>query len=110
MFAGVSRRREMSTAEHRARELLDRMEVPKALDYSAGELVELANLIRVRDKLELRLAAAELTIDDMRAKLARLRAERLAQSRPHGVWSWVPWCIGLAAGIFVGFAVRGMWS
>ena len=32
------------TPEQKARDLLERMEVPNAQDYSAGELVELANL------------------------------------------------------------------
>lgn len=33
------------TAEQKARDLLERMDVEGAQDYSAGELVELANLI-----------------------------------------------------------------
>jgi len=34
----------MKTPEQKARDLLERMEVPNAQDYTAGELVELANL------------------------------------------------------------------
>jgi hypothetical protein len=37
--------RPTQSAEQRARDLLDRMGVPDAQNYSAGELVELANLI-----------------------------------------------------------------
>lgn len=33
------------TVEQRARDLLERMEVPGAQDYTAGEIVELANLL-----------------------------------------------------------------
>lgn len=35
----------MSTAEQKARDLLERMDVPDAQSYSSGDLVELANLI-----------------------------------------------------------------
>jgi hypothetical protein len=37
-------------AEQQARNLLERMEVPGAQAFSAGEIVELANLIRDRDR------------------------------------------------------------
>jgi hypothetical protein len=38
------------SAEQQARDLLERMEIPNAQDFSAGELVELANLIAgIRD-------------------------------------------------------------
>jgi hypothetical protein len=40
------------TAEQRARDLLERMEIDDAQDYSAGELVELANLINENDRLK----------------------------------------------------------
>ena len=34
----------VTTPEQKARDLLERMEIPNAQDYTAGELVELANL------------------------------------------------------------------
>lgn len=37
------------TAEQKAREMLERMGVEDAQDFSAGDLVELANLISARD-------------------------------------------------------------
>jgi hypothetical protein len=52
------------TPEQRARELLDRMDVPGALDMTAGDVVELANLIAERDHLmRLRDAAADADED-----------------------------------------------
>lgn len=45
------------SAEQQARDLLERMEVPSAQDYSAGELVDLANLIAERNHLQKLLAA-----------------------------------------------------
>lgn len=41
----------MSSAEQQARDLLDRLEVDGAQNYSAGEIVELANLIAERNHL-----------------------------------------------------------
>jgi hypothetical protein len=52
------------TAEQQARELLDRMGVPGALDMTAGDVGELANLIAERDHLgRLHGAAAEADED-----------------------------------------------
>lgn len=39
------------TAEQKARDMLERMGVPDAQEYSAGDLVELANLIADADEL-----------------------------------------------------------
>lgn len=52
------------TPEQRARELLDRMDVHGALDMTAGDVVELANLIAERDRL-MRLRDAADADEDM---------------------------------------------
>ena len=45
-----SRSRAKESAEQQARDMLDRMGVPNAQSFSAGDLVELANLIAMRPK------------------------------------------------------------
>lgn len=47
----------MTTPEQQAREMLGRMKVEHADYYSAGDLIELANLIAERDALKAELAA-----------------------------------------------------
>jgi hypothetical protein len=47
----------VTTAEQKARDLLDRLEVRDAQSYSSGEIVELANLISERDALAERVDA-----------------------------------------------------
>jgi hypothetical protein len=39
------------TAEQQAREILDRLSIDDALSMTAGDVVEIANLIRDRDRL-----------------------------------------------------------
>lgn len=52
-----------TSAEQEARGLLERMEVPGAQNYSAGELVELANLIAENRWLRRMLAEFKVKID-----------------------------------------------
>lgn len=47
----------MSSAEQQARDLLERLEVDGAQNYSSGEIVELANLVAERNKLAREVAA-----------------------------------------------------
>ena len=72
------------TAEQNARDMLERMGVPDAQEYSAGDLVELANLI-VRADTPVALAeayrcgkeAGDVEIAELRQQLADVRNQVL---------------------------------
>ena len=69
------------TAEQKARDMLERMGVPDAQEYSAGELVELANLI-VRADTPVALAEAYRCGKEAGdAEIAALR-QQLATTEP----------------------------
>ena len=48
------------SCEQQARDLLERLEHPRAQEFSAGDVVELANLIRENRALKLKIQVLEL--------------------------------------------------
>lgn len=81
----------MATPEQQARELLDRMGV-EGWSWSAGDLVELANLIEERDRLRAGIDAALVEIADARL-YAKDLAEKLQDTSARTNW------IGVADGL-----------
>lgn len=80
------------TAEQDARDMLERMGVPDAQEYSAGDLVELANLIVSADT-PVALAeayrcgkeAGDAEIAELRQQLAEAQADAIEQARIVGM-------------------------
>jgi hypothetical protein len=81
------------TAEQKARDLLDRMEVDSAQNFSAGDLVELANFIRDSDDMrrgvsilatfahEVMMGAVKPSEMAEKAKLALMRSTYISLDR-----------------------------
>ena len=61
------------TAEQQARDLLERMEVPNAQNYSSGELVELANLIVAAQPVQPALQMLQLNWSEERQPCEDIR-------------------------------------
>lgn len=59
-------------AEQQARDMLERMEVPGAQTFSAGEVVELANLIRDRAYQRRKVEDAQVLLHEARATMTAL--------------------------------------
>lgn len=64
----------MTSIEQQARDLLDRMEVDGAQNFSSGELVELANLISEHHEDVRIIQALRRQRDEAEAAVARVRA------------------------------------